>query len=270
MTLKGTFQRQAFTLIEIMVAVSLFAILVASVYSTWVLLLKTSKVAQEATARVQRQRIAVRTIEDSLTCMQSFQGSIQYYSFIVQNGDQPTLSFVARLPDTFLRNGRFNSNLRRLTFTVEADTDAGGKNQVLRQNEILKDTDADEQAAPLVLAHNVKDFVVECWDTKALEWAQEWVNTNAIPPIVRVTLTLLSNNNSPDSTVSISREIAVPSVIVPIADQTPGGARGGGPLQGLLPGGGGGGGGGNGAKGQNPNGVYQRPTPDSSPHGRQP
>ena len=214
MNLKKNLYHRAFTLIEIMVTIAIFMMLVAAVYSTWVLILKSTQVTQEATARIQRQRIAVRTLEDSLTCIQSFQGSIQYYSFIVQNGDQPELSFVARLPDIFPRNGRFDSDLRRLTFTVEPDADSG-KDLVLRQNEILKDMDPEEQANPLVLARNVKDFLVECWDTNALDWTQEWDNTNSLPPMVRVTLTLAGNSASSGNGLSITREIAIPSGTVP-------------------------------------------------------
>jgi prepilin-type N-terminal cleavage/methylation domain-containing protein len=212
-------RRRAFTLIEIMVAIAIFAILVAAVYSTWVLILKSSQVGQEAAAQVQRQRIAVRTIEDSLTCIQSFQASMQYYGFYVTNGAAPTLSYVARLPDIFPRNGRFDSNLRRLTFAVEPPLANLGsenlkdeKDLVLRQNEILKEVDADEHAAPLVLARNVKSFVVECWDTNAMDWAQEWDETNSIPTMVRVTLTLGGNATANSgSTLAITREIAVPS-----------------------------------------------------------
>jgi type II secretion system protein J len=246
MNLKKNLRRRAFTLIEIMVAIALFALLAAAVYSTWILILKSARVGQEAAAQVQRRRVAIQTIEDALTCVQSFQASIQYYSFIVQNGDQPVLSFVARVPDVFPRNGRFDSNLRRLTFTVEPDADSGGKDLVLRQNEILMDMDPEEQANPLVLARNVKNFVVECWDTNALDWTQEWDNTNLIPPLVRVTLALGDNNNSSDNgaTLDITREIAAPSITVPSVVQTP-----------RVGGGGGGGGGNNGNRSSgNPNG----------------
>ena len=116
---------RAFTLIEIMVAIAIFGMIVAAIYSTWVLILKSSRVGQEAAAQIQRQRIAVRTIEDSLTCIQSFQASMKYYYFVVQNGGQPMLSFAARVPAIFPRNGRFGDfNLRRLTFTVEAGPDS--------------------------------------------------------------------------------------------------------------------------------------------------
>jgi prepilin-type N-terminal cleavage/methylation domain-containing protein len=211
---------RAFTLIEVMVAVAIFAMLVSAVYATWVLILKSSRVAQEAAAQVQRQRIAIRTIEDSLTCIQSFQASMQYYAFGVTNGDHPSLTFVARVPDIFPRNGRFGDfNLRRLTFTVEpAATAAGGSDAetdlVLRQNPMLMDMDPDEQATPLVLARNVKDFVVECWDTNTLDWSDEWDDTNSIPPMIRVKLTLGGNATDTSSTaptLSITREIAVPS-----------------------------------------------------------
>jgi prepilin-type N-terminal cleavage/methylation domain-containing protein len=225
------FSRRAFTLIEIMVAIMIFMLLIASLYSTWVLILKSKQVVDEAAAQVQRQRIAIRTIEDSLTCIQSFQASMKYYIFAVTNGDQPTLSYVARVPDIFPRNGRFDSNLRRLNFTVEAAPDAGlEKDLVLRQNPILMDMDPEEQQTPLVLARNVKDFKVECWNTNTLDWADEWDDTNSIPPMVRVTLTLGGNTTDSGSTaptLAITREIAMPSGTLPIAAQQPRTAGGG-------------------------------------------
>jgi prepilin-type N-terminal cleavage/methylation domain-containing protein len=214
--------RRAFTLIEIMVSIAIFALIVAAVYSTWVLILKSSQVGQSAAARVQRQRIAVRTIEDSLTCIQSEQASPQYYGFLVLNGDTPQFSYVARVPDIFPRNGKFGDfNLRRLTFAVEQDS-GSVKNLVLRQNPLLMSMDQDEQTTPLFLARDVKDFKVECWDTNQLQWDTEWDDTNAIPPLVRVTLTL-NNNGGGDSespTLTIQREIAMPSESMPAFVQT--------------------------------------------------
>jgi type II secretion system protein J len=214
---------RAFTLIELMVAIAIFALLITAVYSTWTLILKSTQIGDAAGARVQRQRIAIRTLEDSLTCIQSFQASMGYYQFNVTNGDEPTLSFVARVPDIFPRNGRFDSNLRRLTFSVESGADSQ-RNLVLRQNPILMDQDSDEQQIPLVLARNVKDFKVECWDTNALDWVDEWDSTNSLPPMVRVTLSMtLENKNQYDYSapvLTVVREIAVPSATLPLIAQT--------------------------------------------------
>jgi len=221
---------KSFTLIEIMVAIAIFALIVAAIYSTWVLILKSSQVGQSVAARAQRQRIAVRTIEDSLTCIQSVQSSMQYYYFGVTNGDQPSLSFVSRVPDVFPRNGKFGDfNLRRLTFAVEPDANSV-RNLVLRQNPILMDMDSDEQSTPLIIARDVKSFTVECLDTNAGEYVTEWDNTNTIPPMVRITLTL--NGASDNSSLTIQREIAMPSETMPAVVQT--GTPGGGRSPGLI------------------------------------
>lgn len=250
-------------------AIAIFALLVTAVYSTWVLIIKSTQVGQEAAAQVQRQRIAIRTLEDSLTCIQSFQASMQYYTFFVENGSSPQLSFVARVPDGFPRNGRFDGfNLRRLTFAVEPVSDSE-KDLVLRQNPILTDIDPVEQSTPLVLARNVQDFIVECWDTNQMDWVDTWDDTNSLPPMVRVTLALgsnLKNKSATAPTIAITREIAIPSGTMPRAAQggqgsgggaAGGGAGGGGAL--AIPGGGGGpGGGGPGAGGTGGN-VRNRP-----------
>ena len=223
-----------------MIALVIFSVLVAAIYSTWTLILRSKEVGNSVAAQVQRQRIAVRTLEDSLTCVQSFQASLPYYSFVVQNGDQPMLSFVARVPAIFPRNGRFGDfNLRRLTYTLEPRPD-GERDLVLRQNPILMDVDADEQGTPLVLARNVQNFIVECLDTNGSEWVGEWTDTNSIPPILRISLVLGGTADPRNQTpaLAITRVIATPSLMLPSFLQTGqgGGGRPGGP--GLnLPGG---------------------------------
>ena len=222
---------RAFTLIEIMVAIAIFGMIVAAIYSTWTFILRASRTGLENAAQVQRERIAVRTIEDSLTCIQSFQASLQYYYFVVQKGDNSMLSFTARVPEIFPRNGRFGDfNLRRLVFTVEPGPDSTGseKDLVLRQNPILMDMDEDEQHYPLVLARNVEDFVVECWDTNTMQWDDEWVvNTNSIPPMVRVSLLLGGNADSGSAAnLAVIRLVALPSIMMPAVVQMPTGGGG--------------------------------------------
>jgi type II secretion system protein J len=234
--------RRGFTLIEIMVAIAIFMLVIAAIYSTWAVVMRSTVVGQAAAANAQRERIALRTIEDALMCVQSFQASQKYYSFILENGDAATLSFAARVPDVFPRNGKFGDfNLRRVTFQLEAGQD-GLKNLVLRQNPILMDPDEDEKKYPLVLARNVKKFIVECWDTNKFEWVDQWTDTNSIPPSVRVGVVLATKaapgqneygRTIPDTVVT--RAFAMPSSMMPAAVQRgtvggqPGGA-GGGPL----------------------------------------
>lgn len=208
-----------------MLAITIFTVVMAAIYSSWILILRATKVGREATAQVQRRRMAVWMIEDALTCAQSFQASVEYYTFVIQNGDDPLLSFTARLPDDFPRSGEFGGfNTRRVTFTVEEGPDSE-KDLVLRQNPILMDMNKDERDHPLVLARNIKKFKVECWDSKDGDWADEWNDTNQIPAMVRFTL-VLGGNKHDDSfgnggpTLSVTRVVAIPSVEAPTAVQT--------------------------------------------------
>ena len=207
-----------------MVAIAIFSIVIAAIYSTWTLILRSSQVGQNTAAQAQRQRIALRTIEDSLTCIQSFQASMQYYVFTnsTQNGNQSELSFTARLPEVFPRGGKFGGfNLRRLIFSVEPGRDSE-MDLVLRQTPALMDMDPDERQTPLVLARDVKKFTVECWDTTNMDWVDVWDSTNSIPAMVRINLALGGNagagNASPGS--AVTRLIAIPSVTLPSILQT--------------------------------------------------
>jgi prepilin-type N-terminal cleavage/methylation domain-containing protein len=221
-------RRKAFTLIEMMMAITIFSIIIAAIYSTWYLIIHATQVGQRSAAESQRARIAIHTIEDSLISVQSFQASMKYYSFVVQSGDSPVLSYAAKVPGDFPRNSRFNGlNLRRLTFTLEGGDDAGRK-LVLRQNPILMDMDGDEKTLPLVLAYNVQKFEVECWDKQQSEWVDDWDNTNSIPGLVRLTLRLggKTENGTPVPVMDCVRLISIPSITLPAVAQ--GRAGGGG------------------------------------------
>jgi type II secretion system protein J len=229
-------RRRGFTLIEVLMALGIFALLIAALYSTWILVMRATIVGKGTAARIQRERIAVSTIEDSLTCIQSHQASINYYLFDVQNGDQPYLSFAAYLPDTFPRSGEFSGqnpdgvymdyHLRRLTFSLQSDGMGGGTDLVLRQNPILMNMSQSEQDTPLVLAKNVTSFLIECWDTNAMQWDTEWEATNMLPPLVRVTLAFGGQGSG--SPQVITREISFPSSTMPSQVQTPNYNNGGG------------------------------------------
>ena len=247
MNCQPTSRRRAFTLIEIMVAMMIFGMVIAAIYATWALVMRATQVGQDAAARAQRQRVVLRTIEDALMGIQSFQASQNYYWFSVENQGEAFLSFAARLPDTFPRDRKFvgsglgkDFNSRRVTFSVAAG-EGGENNLILRQNPILMDMDQDEQQYPLVLARNVKAFTVECWDTNKSEWISEWENTNSIPPMLRVNLVLGAKNASFGATpeFAAARIFTVPSGMMPAIVQRGGaggpGGPGGGP--GIGPGG---------------------------------
>src|SRR5688572_20933837 len=115
--------RRAFSLIEIMMALAVFGLVLTAIYASWTLIIRSAKVGSEASARIQRERIALRTIEEALTCVRSYEADRLHYGFVAENNDNGFLSFVARLPESFPRSGRFRDgefDVRRVSFSVES------------------------------------------------------------------------------------------------------------------------------------------------------
>src|SRR5688572_5903232 len=157
--------RQAFTLIEVLVAMAIFGMILLTIYSTWMMVMRADRAGKHAAAEAQRERIATRTIEEALSCVQSYNESLQYYSFIADNDDE-TLSFVARLPSSFPRSGRFGDlTTRRVEFRVEPDPESG-KRLVLRQAPIVMDFEQTEVNNPLLLARDVEEMSFEFWESR--------------------------------------------------------------------------------------------------------
>jgi type II secretion system protein J len=204
----------AFTLIEILIAIGIFSMVLAAIYSTWTAILRATKVGTDVAAAVQRARIAGRTIEESLGSVQSFSLNQNYYAFVAENGSEPMLSFVSRLSPSFPRSGKFAGlDVRRVTFSLEPAAE-GGKQLVLRQNALLMDMDKDEKNYPLVLAKNVREFKTEFWDTRLQDWIDEWKQTNQLPVMVRVNFSIADNKFSSQVRQAVTRIVSLPSVTV--------------------------------------------------------
>lgn len=221
-----------FALIEILVALAIFGLVVTAIYSGWIAILKASKTGLEAAAQAQRERIAIHTIEEALTASRSFAADQEHYGFVAENGSEAVLSFVARLPKSFPRGGKFGDlDVRRVTFSVESGQDSR-RQLVLRQSPILMEFDEDEKEHPLVLAKNVKELLLEFWDSRANRWMEEWNETNSLPKMVKATLRLSSPNQSYASSQAqeeIIRIVALPSMTVPATWQAPNLPGAGGP-----------------------------------------
>jgi len=220
----------AFTLIEIMIAIGILAMILIAIFASWTAILRATKTGLEAAASVQRTRIAIRTLEDSLGSAQSFGLNLPYYSFLAQNGSEASLSFVARLAPSFPRSGKFaDLEVRRVTFSLEDGSDSS-HNLVLRQCPLMMalENDEDEMQHPVVLARNVVEFDMLFWDKDQNDWVDEWPEqkTNQLPRLVMFTLKMADNAHALKANEEITRIVALPAMTVPPIWQRPNGAAG--------------------------------------------
>jgi prepilin-type N-terminal cleavage/methylation domain-containing protein len=225
---------RAFTLLEMLVAISIFSLVLVAIYSSWTAILRASKTGQRAAATMQRLRMVVRVLENSLGSATLFVQNYQYYGFVAQNGNDPTLSFVARLSKDFPRGGNFGDfDLRRLIFSVEPGPDSS-RQLVMRQIPIMMDLNSgsdnplivDEKNHPVVLAKNVQEFKFLLWDPQQYDWVDEWKQTNQLPRGIVVTLRLADTSRRGSAQEEITRIISLPATGVQVIWEMPRGMPG--------------------------------------------
>ncbi|MGO8674634.1 MAG: type II secretion system protein J [Limisphaerales bacterium] len=227
-------RRGAFTLMEMLIAISIFSLVLLAIYSSWTAILRASKSGIRAAATMQRLRMVVRVLENSLGSATLFVYNYQYYAFVVQNGENPSLSFVARLSKDFPRSGNFGDfDLRRLIFTVEPGPDSS-RQLVMRQIPIMMDLNAnsdnalivDEKNHPVVLAKNVRDLKFLLWDPQQNDWVDEWTQTNQLPRGIVVTLRLADTALRGSAQEELTRIISLPASGVQVIWELPRGMPG--------------------------------------------
>jgi type II secretion system protein J len=181
--------RLAFTLIEILIALSIFTLIITGIYTSWTAIHRATRIGLEASADAQRKRVAMRALEQSLGSVKYFLANETNYTFIAEGrGDSTYLSFVSHLPETFPRSALFEYQpMRRVNFSVEPGTNGLGR-LVLRQQPFLYEANIDDSENPLVLANDVVAFNVEFLPDGAEEWEEEWLYTNELPVMAHVTL----------------------------------------------------------------------------------
>ena len=182
--------QRAFTIIEVMIAIFIFGLVLTAIYSTWFGILKGTKSGTNAAAAVQRSRIAMRAIEDAFLTMTMFNDNLKQYWFITEaNGDFSGVSFVARLPANFPGVGRYGDQIvRRVTFGTVPSPE-GNYDLVMSQAPMLMNTNTGvAEAYSLVLAKDITLFTLEYYDLQKGEWYTDWVNTNTLPKLIRITL----------------------------------------------------------------------------------
>jgi prepilin-type N-terminal cleavage/methylation domain-containing protein len=220
-------QRRAFTLIELLLAMGIFAFVLTAIYSSWLSIMRGAKSAQNAAAAVQRSRVAVRAIEDALLTAQVFNSSPQHYWFVADTkGEYAMLDMVARLPDSFPGSGMYGDQmLRHVSFTVEQAEHGNGNQLVLRQWPLLMPVDrggAEAKPYEIVIGRDVDLFKMEFYDDQKRDWIDEWKFTNQFPKLVRVAIGMGNPPNMPLSDREIiTRVIAPAAIMVPREYQQP-------------------------------------------------
>jgi hypothetical protein len=203
----------AFTLLEIVISITIFTFIMISVLGCWRCIVNGKMISEEAAASAQRARIGIRTVVEALTCAELSGLNLQFYGFVTDTTSKfASLSLAARLPSDFPGSGLFGDNvMRRVTFNVEKDAD-GKENLIMDQAPLLAIVDDQNTPYSIPLARDVNVFMLEFWSAQDGQWEVSWDPTNQLPPMVRVTLGCGHSADHPDVPYDlICRTVAIPS-----------------------------------------------------------
>jgi len=208
--------RSGFTLLEVLVALSIFALVLGLLYGTWKVLVQGNLAGLRLAADAHRTRMTVQTIEEALNSAVRFDRNRTYYGFSAEGADGvPQLSFAAHLASSFLGSGRFNGQkVRRVTFRVESSP-GGSSVLMLYQKSILADLAPEDPGYGMPLAQDVSAFEVTFPDPRLgiEKFVPEWKNTNSLPPLVRIDIGFGQKSRfSKEPAEVVTRFIRLPSV----------------------------------------------------------
>ncbi len=202
-----------FTLLEVLVALMIFALVLSLLYSSWKILMQSNAAALRMAANAQRSRMTIQTVEEALNSAVFFNANARHYAFLAGGeGNFSAVSFVAHLSDAFPATGFFDGErVRRVTFGVEPAPD-GGSELVLRQNSLLAPPDNDVEGHAVVLAREVTVFELLYWDVRKGEFSPDWTQTNSLPALVQVTLGFGQRSRfSREPAETVTRIVRIPS-----------------------------------------------------------
>ena len=204
---------RAFTLLEIVVAISLFGLIMAGVISCWEAIVKGTDSGRKAAAAAQRARVSMKTIEMALTTAEISKLNINFYAFLTDtSGKFAFLSMASRLPADFPGSGLFgDAVMRRVTFDVEKGPD-NQDDLIMNQYPLLMITSDQYPPYPITLARDVTAFNLEFWSPTEEDWMTEFGATNDFPPMIRITIAVGHNAIDPSIPYEIiTRVVSMPA-----------------------------------------------------------
>lgn len=199
-------RRRGFTLLEVVVALSILALIAGLTFSTIASALRTRDILEADDAVNQSARIAMARIRRdlSLAYLTASTTAINTYRtiFVGQNADPDKLWFASLAHQRLYRGAR-ESDQTEITYWTEPDPDTSNAMVLLRREAPRIDQEPERDGVIAPLAYDVTRFEVRYLDSQSNEWKEEWDSTgvdqaNRLPRAAQVTLTLLAPDPDDD------------------------------------------------------------------------
>ena len=207
-------RRAGFTLVELLLALAIFSLVAAMAAGTFWSVLKAWNRGGEMLEQLHYGEFAMEQLVTALRGAAWFPSKPSAFGFWLENGKASWVTSGSAFlpPDSPLING-----LHRISVSV--DSVGGARGLVVRAWPHLTDPEErDERSAePWLVAPGVEDFECEWYDFEGQDWSTDWEETNSLPKLVRVTLTMEKRKNF-DEELELQRVVELE-----VAPELPGG-----------------------------------------------
>ncbi len=214
--------RRGFTLVEVLLAVTILSLVVTAVYSTWSAALLAWRRGTDASEVFQRQRIVMDTLTELAQSAVYFGASPTLYA--VTGSSKPgwgdTVSFVTASDVLLPPSEAIAAGMRRVTISMEQD-DYGRKYLAIVNAPAVsgEETNITTALQAHVLSMDVSGFYVRYLDPRDNTWYDKWEEAGLIPLGMEFTI-VFGQQDDRLPPVVVTRAIDLP--VAPFIAQTGG------------------------------------------------
>jgi prepilin-type N-terminal cleavage/methylation domain-containing protein len=201
-----------FTLLEVLLAVSILGILVTAVYGTWSAGLNSWQRGSEATEAFQRERIVMDALMELTQSAIFFAPSASLYAFVATRnpylGD--TISFVTASDVYLPPSEAVAAGMRRVIISLEQDQYRRTYLAIVNEP-ALRPNDDPSLAPPQahVISMDVSGFHVRYRDPRDETWSDKWEEDQFPPSAVEYTV-VFGERGGRNPPVVVTRAVDIP------------------------------------------------------------
>jgi type II secretory pathway pseudopilin PulG len=200
----------AFTLLEIMLAVTILALVIAAVYSTWSAGLAGWKRSASVTENLQRERVILDTLADLTQSAVFFRSDKGLYAVEgkheAQTGD--SISFVTGSDSLLPQTEIAAAGMRRVTIMLGRDQ--RGRAFLGMSNQPALAPDKAPDPVLHVLSADVCGLGIRYRDPRSVAWVDKWEEQSIIPSAIEYTIAFGANDGRTPPVV-VTRTVELPA-----------------------------------------------------------
>ncbi len=178
-------RKAGFTLIELLVALAIFSLVAAMAAGTFWGVLRAWNRGGEMLEQLHYGEFTMEQLVTALRGAAWFPSKPEAFGFWLESGKASWVTSGSAFlpPDSPLQNG-----LHRISVAV--DSAQGGRGLVVRAWPHLAEDVNENDAEAWLVCPEVEEFDCEWYDFEDEAWSRDWEETNSLPKLVRVTLTM--------------------------------------------------------------------------------